>query len=152
LNVEVADSHYKIMLSMQGLSTKMNILDRAVAFWRLGDALSANRRDSTGRGNDLICDLVPAPSAVSFTMAGNAAGWQILAGRLAKWGKWNRLLTSTEKSALAGGEAWPFSTTTSLRDAKVYYLLDEVSGATTFVDATGDRHNDLHYKVLQLRG
>jgi hypothetical protein len=143
LNVEVADSHYKkIMLSMQGLSTKMNILDRAVAFWRLGDALSTNRRDSTGRGNDLMCDLVPAPSAVNFTMAGNAAGWQILAGRLAKWGKWNRLLTSTEKSALFHGEAWPFNKTTSLRDAKVYYLLNEASGAITFADATG-RGNDL---------
>jgi len=53
------------------------------------------------------------------------------------WGRWERVLTKAEKTALMNKEYWPFNTTTSLRDAKAYFKLDEASGATLFTDATG---------------
>lgn len=67
---------------------------------------------------------------------------QQLFGAIKGWGRWNRLLTAGEKTALAGKEYWPFNTTTTLRDALAYFLLDEAGGSMTYVDSTS-RSNDL---------
>ncbi len=118
------------------------LIDNATAFWRLGDSISSNKLvDALGRGNDLTPYLRPAPVTLDFRMGSNNTPTQQhaqqLYGSLAKWGKWNRLLTDPEKSALKGGEAWPFDVTTSLRGAVVYFLLNEASGSSAYADATG---------------
>ena len=116
----------------------MALIDQATAFWRFGDPLSSNKLvDALGRGNDLTPFLRPAPVTLDFRMGSSNNPMQQLFGALAKWGKWNRALTPAEKNALFVGEAWPFVTTASLKDAVAYYLLDEVTGALSYNDATG---------------
>src|SRR6478735_4905939 len=112
-----------------------------VAYWPLDDQLPTSSGvntmvDSTGRGNDLTRRMIPAVSTLAFALAGNSAGAQLTTGRLAKWGKWNRVLTTAEKTALLAAEGWPFSTTTSLQDAVAYYLLNEAGGSSSYADAT----------------
>lgn len=116
------------------------------AFWHFGEAHTATAIvDQTGRGNNLTPYLRINACTAQFRMGRNSAassGQQVL-GSLKGWGHWNRLLTSGEKAALAGGEYYPFNTTPSLLNGLlVYYLLDETGGSTTYADATG-RGNDL---------
>lgn len=99
-------------------------------------------RDYTGRGNDLTRYMQPAVSDVAFRLGSTSRANQMLTGRLAKWGGWRRLLTAGERAALLAGEGWPFNTTPSLRDACVFYPLDEPTDSVTYRDATG-RGNDL---------
>jgi len=112
------------------------------AFWPFGDAHDAPvLADSTGRGNSLTPYLRIQPTTCAFRIGRNAgtgglAGQQVY-GSLKGWGRWERILTSGEKSALNGKEYWPFSTTTSLQDVKAYYKLDEVGGSSSYADATG---------------
>lgn len=129
----------------------MALLNNVVAYWKFDDAAPGDYslarpafRDATGRGNDLTVapDVRPAVSTLDFRLGANNAGNQRLDGALAGWGIWKRKLTAPEKAALAGGEKWPFSTTTSLQDAAAYFLLDEASGSSSYADATG-RGNDL---------
>jgi hypothetical protein len=116
----------------------MALVDQATAFWRFGDPLSSNKLvDALGRGNDLTPFLRPAPVTLDFRMGSSNNPMQQLFGALAKWGKWNRALTVAEKAALYGGEAWPFATTASLKDAVAYYLLNEATGTLAYNDATG---------------
>lgn len=85
------------------------IINNATAFWRLGDPVSSNKLvDALGRGNDLTPYLRPRPVTLDFRMGSNNAPTQQLHGSLAKWGKWNRLLTAAEKGALNAKQAWPF--------------------------------------------
>lgn len=115
------------------------IMKNATAFWGFDDAsLGATLFDSTGRGNNLVRHMLPAASTLEFAIGGNEAGGQLTTGELAKWGIWNRVLTSAELTALATGIGWPFTGgNASLADAKAYYLLDEATSATSFADATG---------------
>jgi len=119
------------------------------AFWRLGEAINdLVVTDTSGYGNHAERFLKIGPCSSQFRLARNATsdgapfGNQQFFGSLALVGVWWRLLTTAERMALAGGEGWPFSTTTSLQDCKAFFLLDEATGATTYVDATG-RGNDL---------
>ncbi len=76
-----------------------------VAFWTLGDATgSSSLVDLTGRGNNLTPYVHINRCTKDFTMASNKAGSQALVGSIKGWGKWNRILTDAEKTALAGGE------------------------------------------------
>lgn len=109
---------------------------RATAVWPMDGSLP-NILDQSGRGNHLTRYMQPATSNVTFLLGANSVGSQSMTGRLSKWGNWKRLLTAAEKAALRGGEAWPFSTTTTLRDASVFYLLNEASNSSTYADATG---------------
>jgi len=119
------------------------IAANAKAFWPFGDAHDAvTLVDSTGRGNDLTPYIRITRSTNKFVLGANSEGGQVGLASLAKAGRWERVLTPTEKAAIAGGEGWPFSTTTSLQDAKAYFPLDEPGGSTTYADATG-RGNDL---------
>lgn len=116
----------------------MALIDNATAFWPLGDSLSSNKlMDTMGRGNDLTPYLRPAPVTLDFRMGSSNNPAQQLFGALSKWGKWNRLLSSTEKGALYAKQSWPFSATPSLSDAAVYFLLDEPTGSASYADATG---------------
>ena len=109
---------------------------RATAYWTMDGSLPTVL-DQSGHGNHLTRYMQPAVSDVPFILGANQFSGQNLTGRLAKWGGWRRLLTTAEKAALRAGEGWPFSTTPSLRDAAVFYLLDEPSNASTYADATG---------------
>jgi hypothetical protein len=116
----------------------MSLLENATAFWRLGDPLASNRFiDALGNGNDLYPNLRPTPVQLDFRIGSNNAPTQQTFGALSKWGKWNRILTTIEKAALFSGQAWPFDTTQTLRDAVVFFLLDELTGSGTYADATG---------------
>lgn len=108
----------------------------ATAFWPM-DVVLPTITDRSGRGNDLSPYMKPAVSDVAFVIGANTTGGQALTGSVAKWGNWKRVLTAGEKAALRAGEGWPFNTTPSLRDATVFYLLDEASNAATYADATG---------------
>lgn len=115
------------------------------AYWKLDDNLPApsppgvgnTMLDATGRGNNILRYLLPAASTLNFAIGGNEAGAQLTNGIVGPSGIWHRILTAGEKSALNGGEIWPFNTTTTLRDAKAYYLLNEAGGSTSYADATG---------------
>lgn len=124
----------------------MALINNIVAYWNFDETEPTDFTvenyylDNTGRGNDLIVqpDQRVQPSTVDFVLgANNSTNSQLLDGSMAQWGKWNRLLTSGEKTALLGGETWPFPATPSLRDAVAYYLLDEASNSATYADATG---------------
>lgn len=117
----------------------MAILSNIKAFWPLGDAITGTMQDVTGRGNSLVSLQRINIATGTFRMGANSAGTpsqQALAS-FKGWGTWNRILTSGEKAALAGGEYWPFTTTTSLQDAKAYYLLDESTASSSYADVTG---------------
>lgn len=109
---------------------------RATAYWTM-DVSLPGVLDQSGHGNHLTRYMQPAVSDLPFILGANQFSGQNLTGRLAKWGGWRRLLTSAEKAALRAGEGWPFATTASLRDAAVFYLLNESSNAATYRDATG---------------
>lgn len=120
-----------------------------LAYWRFGEAYdTASIIDYTGRGNDLIPYLRINDCTAKFRMGRNcspifgATYPQEAHAALKGWGRWDRILSSAEKTALNGKEYWPFSTTTTLQDAKAYFLLDEAGGSPTYADATG-RGNDL---------
>jgi len=118
--------------------TPLPPVSNALAFWPMvPSSPSSPIRDTTGRGNDLVRYMGPAISDVPLVIGANSTGGQALTGRVAQWGNWKRLLTPAEKAALRGGESWPFSTTPSLRDATVFYPLDEASNSATYADATG---------------
>ena len=69
------------------------------------------------------------------------------------WGKWDRLLTSAEKTALNNKEYWPFSTTTTLQDVQAYYLLTESGGSSTYSDSTsGANHLTATGTTVQVTG
>lgn len=118
------------------------IASNVTAFWPFGDAFDATViADASGRGNNLTPYLRIGVTTYKFQF-GSSRMSQNLNGAAKGWGRWNRLLTSAEKAALAAKEYWPFNSTTSLRDAKAYYLFDEPDNSATYVDATG-RGNDL---------
>ncbi|MFZ2540710.1 MAG: hypothetical protein WAW75_02930 [Gallionella sp.] len=136
-----------VRLRESGSESGVSILDDIRAFWPMGDPFTSSKiADRSIYGNSLDTHLKINQCTLPFRMGANSAiDWysdQQVFGSLKGWGKWDRLLTSGEKSALAGGEYWPFSTTTTLQNAKVYYLLDEAGGSGTYTDATG-RGNDL---------
>lgn len=94
--------------------------------------------DATGRGNDLTRRMLPATSTLAFALGGNSAGAQLVTAAQAKWGIWKRILTTSEKAALATGIGWPFTGgNASLADASAYYLLGEAGGSTSYADSTG---------------
>jgi hypothetical protein len=120
----------------------MALLDQATAFWRLGDPITSNKFiDNLGNGNDLYPNLRPTPVSLDFRMGSNNFPTQHLYGALSKWGKWNRILTPTEKFALHGGEVWPFGTTQTLKDAVAFFHLNEATGSSIYADATGRGNN-----------
>lgn len=117
-----------------------------LAYYPLGDAFDADLLfDRTERGNDLTPLLRQNVCTAQFRMGkstdvANTIPQQLF-GAIKGWGKWDRVLTSGEKAALAGGEYWPFSTTTSLQDAAAYYLLGEAGGSATYSDSTSGAQN-----------
>jgi len=122
------------------------ITSNVTAYWKYDESAPASfavlntYADSTGRGHTLTVnpDQRAVPSTLPFRLGANSGGVsQNLDGSLANCGKWNRAFTPTELTALAGGEKWPFSTTTSLQDAVAYFLLNEASNSATYADATG---------------
>jgi hypothetical protein len=134
-----------VLLTTQLFSQPIPITSNITAYWKFDESFPTNftvlpiYADATGRGNTLTVfpDQRAQPSALPFRLGANATGGQTLDGSMAGCGKWNRAWTSGELTALAGGEMWPFSTTTSLQDAKAFYLLNEASNSATYADATG---------------
>lgn len=137
-------------LDLQDVYIGTGILSNIVAFWPFGDAFdSPYIVDISGKGNHLTPYLRLNQCTVEFRIGtrtpDGALGLdygliQQVYGSLKGWGKWNRMLSPSEKTALYGKEYWPFSTTTSLQDAQAYYLLDEVGGSTTYTDSKGNNN------------
>jgi hypothetical protein len=135
----------KKILFILAVSLKaQSLLSNVTAYWKFDETAPSDftvrntYADSTGLGNTLTVnpDQRAFASSQNLVLAANANTTQNLTGALASWGKWHRLLTTGEKAALAGGETWPFLTTTTLQDADYFYLLNESSSSTTYADAT----------------
>jgi hypothetical protein len=107
----------------------MAIIQNVTAAWKLNDTNGRDRYDSRGFGSSLSLKMKPAESTVNFTVGRNAGEFQGVDGAVAHPSIWHRILTATEKTALNGGEFYPFNTTTSLQDYSATWLFDEVTGA-----------------------
>ena len=129
------------------ISLKAQILSHITAYWKFDEptpntfSVPGTYADASGRGHMLTVNptnIAPAASTGPFRIGANSSGGQTVNGSLAQWGKWNRILTTGEKAALAAGQTWPFSSTPSLQSGCVaYYLLNEASNSTNYADATG---------------
>lgn len=101
-----------------------------VCAYSMDEASGLSRQDLTGRGNTLTPSFTPASNTGPITLGAGTAS-QYFAGALARFGKWNRLLTSAEKTTLynaGAGVKWSDISAGSLNDAVLYYNLDEASG------------------------
>lgn len=108
-----------------------------IVAYPMNEASGTNRLDATGRGNTLTPSFTPSSYTDPIYLGQGTVGHSF-AGALARFGKWNRLLTAGEKTTLRNsGSAvkWSDISASSLNDAVFYYNLDEASGNR--VDATG---------------